>query len=305
MSKKKTHEEFVEEMALINPNIEIKGTYINNKTKILCSCKIDGYEWEIVPSSLLHGTNCPKCALLKRASIRTKTHEHFIKEMSELHPNIEVLGKYANAYTKILCRCKIDGYEWYATPYNLLSNKGCPKCGNILKKTHEQFVYEMSVINPDIEIIGTYTGARNKILVRCKNCGYERNIIATDLLSGIGCPRCKKSKGESKIERCLLENNIEYILYHKYEELIGVNGRQLSYDFYLPKFDLLIEYQGQQHYKPIDIFGGEEYFKVQQEHDKRKFEYAKTHNIKLLEIPYWDFDNIEQILESRLLKQSA
>lgn len=83
----------------------------------------------------------------------------------------------------------------------------------------------------------------------------------------------------------------------------------IFYDFYIPSFNLLIEYQGEQHYQHIKfdktIEYGKRRLKNQQMNDSIKREYAKKHNIELLEIHYWDFDNIEQILESRLLKQSA
>lgn len=306
MSRKKTHGEFVEEMKNVNPNIEVVGTYINNKTKILCKCKIDGREWTSLPTSLLRGDGCPQCGLSSRTKLRRKTHDVFLEEMQALHPNIEVLSEYINSHTKVLCRCKIDGHEWYSSPPNLLTGKGCAKCGNSIKKTHKEFVSEMSITNPNIEIIGTYNTARTKILARCKICGREWCINPTDLLKGVGCcSKYNKSKGEIKIEKYFLENNIDFDLYYKFDGLIGVNGRRLSYDFYLPYYNLLIEYQGRQHYESVDIFGGDEQFHIQQEHDKRKREYAKTHNIDLLEIPHWDFDNIETILESRLLKQSA
>lgn len=68
----------------------------------------------------------------------------------------------------------------------------------------------------------------------------------------------------------------------------------------MPKYNLLIEYQGEQHEHPVKHFGGKEQFKRQQEHDKRKRDYAKEHNIELLEIWYWDFNNIEQILNKKL-----
>jgi very-short-patch-repair endonuclease len=88
--------------------------------------------------------------------------------------------------------------------------------------------------------------------------------------------------------------------------LVGVKNGNLSYDFYLPNHNLLIEYQGVQHEKPIDFEGkGKKYakqiFKKQQEHDKRKREYAIINSINLLEIWYWDFDNIEEILTEILL----
>jgi len=82
--------------------------------------------------------------------------------------------------------------------------------------------------------------------------------------------------------------------------LIGVGGGNLSYDFYLPNYNLLIEYQGEFH-DGTAIQQSKEKFKKQLEHDKRKREYADNHNINLLEIWYWDFDNIEKILKRELM----
>ena len=74
----------------------------------------------------------------------------------------------------------------------------------------------------------------------------------------------------------------------------------LSYDFYLPTYNLLIEAQGQQHITPKELFGGEEQFQKQQEHDKRKRDYAEANGYKLLEIWYYDYDRIEEILNKEL-----
>ena len=87
--------------------------------------------------------------------------------------------------------------------------------------------------------------------------------------------------------------------------IIGINNGSLSYDFYLPNLNLLIEYQGIQHEKPIDFKGmGKKYaneqFKIQQIHDNFKREYAQQHNINLLEIWYYNFDDIEVILNDKL-----
>ena len=98
----------------------------------------------------------------------------------------------------------------------------------------------------------------------------------------------------------LSNNNIKYIYQKKFDDLIGLKGKNLSYDFYIPNLNLLIECQGQQHYRPVDVYGGEEQFKVQLEHDRRKKEFAKNNNYKLLEIPYWEYDNIENILNDKL-----
>ena len=119
-------------------------------------------------------------------------------------------------------------------------------------------------------------------------------------MNGHGCPKCSFSHGEKEISKFLDKYDIKYIPQHKFSGLKGVGNRLLSYDFYLPNYNLLIEYQGRQHEHPIDYFGGEEQFRVQQEHDERKREYAKLHNINLLEIWYYDEDNIEEILTKKL-----
>ena len=89
------------------------------------------------------------------------------------------------------------------------------------------------------------------------------------------------------------------IIQKKYKDLTGVNSGLLSYDFYIPQKNILIEYQGEYHDGTAGNQTNEEFI-IQQEHDRRKRQYAKDHNIKLLEIWYWDFDNIEEILSREL-----
>ena len=122
------------------------------------------------------------------------------------------------------------------------------------------------------------------------------------------CPICNQSKGEIKIGKCLNFKNIYYIPQKEFKGLFGLGGGNLSYDFYSSnsQYNLLIEYDGEFHYKPIrkyknePIKYAEERLKQQQEHDRLKTEYCDKHNIKLLRIPYWDYDNIEKILKKEL-----
>ena len=83
MSKKKTHEEYVAELAIKNPNIEVLERYINATTPILHRCKIDGHEWKPVPNNILRGSGCPKCA-----KILKKTTSYYIEELAIVNPNI-------------------------------------------------------------------------------------------------------------------------------------------------------------------------------------------------------------------------
>ena len=127
MGRRKTHEEFIRDFYAKNKNaenIEILGEYINNSTKIKCKCKLDNFEWSATPKNLLNNHGCPKCS----GNIRNKTTEYFINELKEVNENIEILGEYKGNKIKTKVRCKIDGYEWEATPNNLLNGYGCPKC---------------------------------------------------------------------------------------------------------------------------------------------------------------------------------
>lgn len=74
----------------------------------------------------------------------------------------------------------------------------------------------------------------------------------------------------------------------------------LSYDYYIPCNNTLIEYQGKQHYLPLEFFGGENQLIIQQEHDRRKREYAFSNGYEFIEIPYWEYDNIENILCNKM-----
>lgn len=92
-----------------------------------------------------------------------------------------------------------------------------------------------------------------------------------------GCPHCRKSKGELAISSYLRENHIAFVPYKKFDNLLGVRGGRLSYDFYLPDYNMLIEYQGEFHDGTANI-QTEEDFKIQSEHDRRKAEYARENN---------------------------
>ncbi|PAD70718.1 hypothetical protein CHH83_02625 [Bacillus sp. 7586-K] len=126
-----------------------------------------------------------------------------------------------------------------------------------------------------------------------------RRKISVSTNCDFRCPSCEFSKGEKEIEKYLITNNITFHSQKEFNGLLGTGGGLLSYDFYLPSLNLLIEYQGEFHDGTAHIQSEKDFLK-QREHDKRKREYAKSHNIDLLEIWYWDFDNIEGILINKL-----
>lgn len=125
-TKKKTIEEFKKEVYDIHKDkYTILGEYVNNHTKILVRCNKCGYEWEVMPVSLLRNHGCPKC---KYNNMR-KTTEQFKQEVYDIHKNkYTVLGEYVNSNTKILIRCNRCGREWKVLPFNILHGHGCLSC---------------------------------------------------------------------------------------------------------------------------------------------------------------------------------
>lgn len=101
---------------------------------------------------------------------------------------------------------------------------------------------------------------------------------------------CLVSKGENKIKEILTSMGIEYLCQYSFEDLIDI--APLRFDFYLPKLNILIEYQGEQHYKSVEKWGGEEAFKDRIKKDNMKRNYCNEKHIKLIEIPYWEFDSL-------------
>ena len=305
----RTHEQFMQEFYEKNPNaqdITILNHYVNSSTKILCKCKKDGYEWSVRPAGLLRGSGCRKCA----GSLK-KTHEQFMQEFYENNTHakdIEILSKYVNYMSKLKVKCKICGNEWEVMAGSLLRNIGCPRCyfNRIAKeqaRTHEEFLEVMQENHPDIKVLGEYKNARFKIKFRCKVCGNEWYTQPEILLRGSGCPKCNTSKGEKRIAQYLDNLGINYIYDKRYfKDLYSTSGTLLRPDFILPSLKIWIEYDGRQHFEPVDFSSKlneqqlQEQFEKVQQNDLIKNQYAKDNNWTLIRIPFTEYDNIEQIL---------
>lgn len=179
MPRKKTHNDYVYELSVKNPNIEVVDNYIDTRTPIQHYCKKHKIYWNISPSSALKGSGCSECGKEKISAKHRKTHEQYVREVVEVNSDIEVVGEYKNSNIPILHRCKIHNITWNAYPNNILKGCGCCMCGNNVKKTHDEYVSEVSIINPFIEVIDTYINSRTKIRHRCKHDGYIWYVAPT------------------------------------------------------------------------------------------------------------------------------
>lgn len=297
----KKHEDYVKELTIKNPTVEVIEEYIDSHTPILHRCLVHDTYWDLQPANALRGDGCWKCRNEKLRDILIKTHEDYMQELSIKNPNVEVIGRYMGHQIKTLHHCLIHDEYWETIPSNALKGCGCRKClGEKISekccKTHEQYVKDVEEINPDVEVVGQYINAKTPILHKCKIDGYEWMAIPFIILAGYGCPQCNESSGERQVRQWLNKHNIKYEYQKPFKDCRDI--LPLPFDFYLPDFNIAIEYQGGQHYKPVERFGGEEKFKLQQKHDNIKRQYCKNNNIKLLEIPY--FKNVEEELNNFL-----
>ena len=308
--KGKTTEDFKKELCQINPNITVLGEYINATTKIKCKCNIDGNEWKATPNTLLRPEGCPICGMIQSKTKEIKSHDTFIKQMKIINPDIEVLNKYTTVFDVIKCKCKIDGFEWETTPNSILNQKSkCPMCTKKKMyesqiKSNEQFLKELKLVNPNILPLEEYQGDKVKIKCKCLIHNYEWYVAPCHILHRkTGCPKCSKYTNEIKIHEILEDYNIEYTAQKRYNNCR--DKYSLPFDFYLKQYDILIEYDGEGHYRPIrrghmtedDALNN---FKLVQTHDKIKNEYCIIHNIPLIRIPYWEKDNLECFLFEQL-----
>lgn len=291
-------------------------TIILNNHRFKCSCNECGRVWETTARELLDNHGCDHCNRVrgskKRKSLnRTLTQEEFIKKLKEKNEFLDPKDDYVNERTKIGFKCKTCGAIMYMTPNEAFSNHGCTNedCPNNAKERRKRkqikdtftFYKEVLEKNPHNWCLEFYTGNKNKIKTKCGKCGYIWYPIAASLLKGVSCPKCGKSAGERRIEKYLEENKIDYIPQKTFDDLYGMGGGLLLYDFYLPTFNLLIEYQGEFHDGSIrDSYQSPEKKQQQFEHDKRKKQYAKNNNIEFLEIWYQDYDNIECIINEKM-----
>lgn len=300
--QRKTTKEFVKKAKLLYPKYDYsKVNYVNNKTNVLIGCPKHGY-FPIRPNNILHGHGCKDCGFESMKQKRTKSTERFVTEAKLLYPGYDYSKvNYINHRTNVLIDCPKHG-EFYITPNELLNGHGCKYCGIESRtqkrtKSTEKFILEAKKIYPEYDYSKVnYIRDKTKVLIGCTKHGYFRTT-PNSLLRGSGCPICSESKGEKTVRNWFEKHNINYKRQHRFAEL-----GQYSYDFYIPDFNLLIEYNGEQHYKKCPYFHRKpNSFECQLKRDELKKDYAEKNGYKLLVIPYTEFNNIESILEKNIL----
>lgn len=254
-------------------------------------CKDHGVVKQLAYSHLK--SCCPKCSRVKY------NNQDFIEKSISVHKDTYdySLVSSVNGFNSLVdIICKKHG-EFTQKVSNHLKGYGCKECHfDSMRIKSLEFIKRSKDIHHDRynydEI--NYINYTTKVKIFCKAHGYFLQTPSSHI-RGNGCPVCRSSKGETKIFKLLTDNNIKFEKNYKFRECKFKN--ELPFDFYLPDFNICIEYDGELHFKEIKNFGGKNKLLDYQRNDQIKNDFCSINNIKLLRIKYTDFDKIEEILK--------
>lgn len=290
---------FIFEYIQSNGYMLLSNEYINTHSKILIKCN-KGHEFEMTFNNFKKGQRCPLCSRINQNRVvknpNNKKHsDEFVKNLVEQR-GYKLLEPYVNKRTKLKLECP-NGHYHEIRIDSFQNGSGCKQCMiNKMKNDSDLIIKKLKDMgyNP----LSAYTGVKDKIKFLCVN-GHEFETTYDNIMSGYGgCPICKGSSGEQRISNFLIAKEIKFITQYRFDDC--KYQHTLPFDFYLPDLNILIEYDGELHYKSIEHFGGIERFNEGRIRDDIKTRYSNEHNIRLIRIPYWEKDNIERILENEL-----
>ena len=296
MPKKLTQEEFISRAKEVHGNKYdySKVEYVNATTKVCIICPEHG-EFLQAPKKHLIKHGCLKCS-----NNIPFSENDFIKKSNIKHSNKYTYNNcgYINMKSMVNITCDIHGIFIQRASHHLLG-RGCPKCHvDKQRKSHDNYINEANKVhNYKYKYISMYIGAFYKIDIECSKHG-KFSQIARNHLRGSGCPKCSSSKGEKEIRKYLINNNIKFEEQYKFDGC--KNKRKLPFDFYLSALNICIEYDGEGHYRPFRYKGALDKYKSSKCNDKIKNNFCKENNIKLIRIPYFEFNNIPEILKAAL-----
>lgn len=282
--------------------------YKNMTTNIIFKCNYCDAEYKRTPKMALKSNcGCVKC--IQKHITGKKLHEQKFdvdKFMNKYKDKLIDLQYKKNSTFIYKCSKCNSLIQRRADRIENVEHKDlCNLCGKGMSSktrvlsTKEKNEYLKSIGSETICIEEDETkNNKHRIKFQC-SCGeifYRKwNIVRT-----VGSDRClkcsnKQSKGELILERILQKNQIEY---EKEKRFDGCRNKQtLPFDFYLPQFNTVIEFDGQHHYKPIRSI---EHYKKTIRNDNIKNNFCKDNKINLIRIPYWERDNMDEIILNNL-----
>jgi hypothetical protein len=278
--------EFVKQYVESFGYILLSKEYKNNSTPLEMICT-KGHNCSISFGNFKNkDRRCSECYGNKKKTIE----EIEIKLLEKGYTLLSTQYKNANSEIEVLCNKK---HTWTTTWGKIQSGRECPYCSG--KFNNIQTIREIIESEEGYKLISEECNQlRDYVEIECKN-GHRYFSTVNNFKQEKRCPHCNESKGEKEIAKYLNDYNIKNIPQYKFEDCKFYN--KLPFDFYLPQYNICIEYDGEFHYKMI--MGYEEFVngKIR---DTIKNIYCQQNNIKLIRIPYWEFNNIKEILDKEI-----
>ena len=288
--RKTTNEEFIKKARNVHGDKYDYSLvdYKNNETKVKIICPEHGVIEQTPTSHLRH--NCFRCT----ADKLLRVPEEFIEKSKEIHGDKYdySLVEYKGSHKKVKIICPVHGI-FEQVPNSHLNGRGCNKCFAKNKcESNEEFIKKAKKIHGDKYdySLVKYENVTSKMKIICKKHGVFEQSTSYHL-RGIGCPICNESKGEKQISKILKNKNIKFKREKRFAECRNI--LPLPFDFYLPEYNMCIEFDGKQHFIQhkmwtdlIDI----------KKRDEIKNIYCKQNNIILHRINYKEINIIEEKL---------
>lgn len=290
MPKKKTWEEIVEKFEQRNfLMLSKKEDYINKNTKLTCMDE-DGYLYSLSYDVVRDERTQKFSPIEKRNKYSIKNIQHWIELLGS--ESIVLSKEYIDEKSPITILCECG--ETYQSFWNRMSNIKkcrCNKCG-VNDRIHARSL-TIDEISKEVNSYGyilldDYVNNIKSINIMDKNGNkYKANLFFLRHGGLYGSEYGCQSSLERKTKDYLNEKNVDFVMQKTFDDCKNIH--KLRFDFYLPKYNCVIETHGEQHYKDSTDF-----FKVsldeQQKRDKYKQEYCELNGIKYYVIPYWEFD---------------
>jgi hypothetical protein len=292
--REKIRLEFVD--LLINEKYELKSEYINTKTKVTLKPPCGHGEYKVTPNNFKKGNRCPCCEKNRRQQmVRRSAREMNLKAKEEFMSLVtkegyELRSEYISSQTKVVLKPSCGHEEYKVIPNNFKKGNRCPECareknGKLQKersnKSKLEFVEMLE--KEGYELLGEYKGSDKKVSLKC-NKDHIYSVRSTDFKGGVRCPECNTSShGEELTKKLLKQYNIVFEREKKFNGLTGLGGGNLRFDFYIPEHSVVIEINGEGHYKEYtNKFFNNNIIR----HDKIKRDFCKKQGIKLYDIEY-------------------
>ena len=296
MGKRKTQEQFEKDVFdRLGPDYELLGPYPGGHGKVpmrhlVCGNTFDKNVHDIISKA----SGCPYC----NGNKPKQYNEQWVIKNTPLP--YKYISGYTNMTTKCFFHCDICDTTFEQKPARLINQKiyGC-NCCPTKKLTHEEFLEQLGDdCLQEYEILSPYESTDKEINFLHKTCNTKFKLTPYRFIYRHNkkyCPICyyKKSHGEVAIATYLKNKNIEY-----QKEFIFPDFPNRKFDFYIPALNIAIEFDGMQHFEYNPHFHNNDInnFYEAQKRDIEKNNYCIDNAIKLYRIPYYEQENIFDIL---------